>query len=307
MANRLGRRQFLKVAGAGAIAGAGMGAIGTPAVKADQAEYDGHTLSTARILSSCCAYTYRNEFVSKRMTMESFIENAVALRLDAVDMTVYFLRSTDSGYLESLRHLAYKNAVAFSGVACGVSMVQSDVTKRAESLTELKKWVDVTDRLGGSHLRVFAGKQPEGSSLSDCITWVGETMKAACDYSGKKGIALGLEDHAGVSQSADVCLEIMQRVNSDYARINIDISHFVPKPTQDSYAQIAACIPYASNTHVRTTFDDGSLIDLDRVWKMFADASFKGYMSFEGEELGTGVVQQQIAEFERLCKKYSSI
>jgi sugar phosphate isomerase/epimerase len=132
-------------------------------------------------------------------------------------------------------------------------------------------------------------------------------MKAACDYAGKKGITLGLEDHGGVSQRADVCLEIMRRVDSEYAAINIDISHFAPTPTEDSYAQIAACIPYSRNNHVRMTFDDGSLIDLDRVWKLFADANFKGYMSYEGEEIGTGIAQRQIAVFNQLCKKYSSI
>jgi sugar phosphate isomerase/epimerase len=132
-------------------------------------------------------------------------------------------------------------------------------------------------------------------------------MKAASDYSGKKGILLGLEDHVGVSQSADVCLEIMHRVNSKYAGINIDISHFVPSPTQDSYAQIGACIPYATHTHIRNTFDDGSLIDMDRVWKMFADAGYKGYMSYEGEEKSLIGVPAQIVEIQRLCKKYSTV
>ncbi|WP_187143033.1 hypothetical protein [Terriglobus albidus] len=71
----------------------------------------------------------------------------------------------------------------------------------------------------------------------------------------------------------------MHRVNSQCAGVNIDISHFVPTPAQDSYAQIAACIPYATHTHIRNTFDDGTLIDMNRVWTMFADAGYKGYMS----------------------------
>jgi sugar phosphate isomerase/epimerase len=185
-------------------------------------------------------------------------------------------------------------------------MVVADPAERTASLAQIKKWIDVTDRLGAPHLRVFAGKLPQGSSLPEAVTWVVETMKAASDYSGKKGIMLGLEDHVGVSQSADVCLEIMHRVNSPYAGINIDISHFVATAGQDSYAQIAACIPYATNTHIRNKFDDGSLIDMDRVWKMFADAGFKGYMSYEGEEMNTADIPAQIVEIQRLCKKYSS-
>lgn len=306
MKSQVARRQFLKAAGAGVLASAGAGILGTHAAEAQSDQAPKPAASTARLFSSCCAYTYRGEF-KRGFTLEEFIARAVELRLDAVDMTVYYMKSTDPGYIENLRYLGYKHGVPFSGAACGVSMVVADPAKRADTLTEIKKWVDVTDRLGAPHLRVFAGKLPEGASLTEATTWVVETMKAASDYSGKKGIMLGLEDHVGVSQSADVCLEIMHRVKSPYAGINIDISHFVPTQLQDSYAQIAACIPYATNTHIRNTFDDGSMIDLDRVWKMFVDAGFKGYMSYEGEEMNAPGIPAQIAEIQRLCKKYSSV
>ena len=304
MKHFVGRRDFLKTVGVGVLAGAEV--LNASSTQAQGTLPHLSPEKAPRMFSSCCAYTYRGEF-KRGLTLEKFIKQAVELRLDAVDMTVYYMTSTDPGYIENLRHIGYKNGVAFSGAACGVSMVAANPAKRADALVQIKKWIDVTDRLGAPHLRVFAGKLPEGSSLSEATTWVVETMKAACDYSATKGIMLGLEDHVGVSQSADVCLEIMHRVDSPYAGINIDISHFVPTPTQDSYKQIAACIPYATNTHIRNTFDDGSMIDMDRVWKLFADAGFKGYMSYEGEEMNQPGVPPQIAEIQRLCKKYSSV
>lgn len=301
MKNGLNRRSFLKNIGASAIAATAVEALGTSSADALPTS----STKTARLFSACCAYTYRNAFKSG-FTLEKFIEKAVDLRLDAVDMTVYYMKSTDPGYIENLRWLAYKHAVAFSGAACGVSMVAADPAKRADALVQIKKWIDVTDRLGASHLRIFAGPLPAGSSLSDATTWVVETMKAASDYSASKGIMVGLEDHYGVSQSAKVCLEVMHRVNSPYAGINLDITHF-NKKDGDPYEQIASCIPYATNTHIRTKFDDGTPIDMDRVWKMFADAGFKGYMSYEGEEMDTPGIPPAIAEIERLCRKYSSV
>jgi len=301
MRNQINRRSFLKTIGAGAAAAAGADVLGAPALAAQPAS----SAKTARLFSGCCAFTYRNAF-KQGFTLEKFIEKAVELRLDAVDMTVYYMKSTDAGYIENLRWLAYKNAIAFSGAACGVSMVQADPAKRADALVQIKKWIDVTDRLGAPHLRIFAGPLPKGVSLPDAVTWVVETMKAAADYSASKGIMVGLEDHYGVSQSADVCLEIMHRVNSPYAGINLDITHFDPK-AGDPYAQIAACIPYATNTHIRTKFDDGVSIDMDRVWKMFSDAGFKGFMSYEGEDTDPLGVSQTIAEIQRLCKKHSSV
>lgn len=259
MPRKIARRQFLKTAGAGALAGA---ALSTHLHAAPQAEVTPAAATQPdrmpRLFSGCCAYSYRSLLSKGQMTYEQFIEKAVDLQLDGVDMTVYYFKSTDPAILANLRHFAYKHGVPFSGAACGSSMVQADAAKRAAVLDEIRKWVDVTDQLGASHLRVFAGKLPEGASLQEATGWVVDTMKAASDYSGKKGIVLGLEDHSGVSQSADVCLEIMRRVDSPYARINLDITHFIPTATQDAYAQIAACIPYATVTHIRDRFDDGT-------------------------------------------------
>jgi sugar phosphate isomerase/epimerase len=245
--------------------------------------------------------------------MEDFLLKAVELKLVSVDMTVYFLKSTEPEYLDSLRHMAYKHCLAFSGAACGVSMVQADAAKRAEGVNLIKKWVDVTDGLGASHLRIFAGELPQGANIKDAVDWVVEAMKETCDYSGKKGIMLGVEDHVGVTQNADLCLELMQRVNSPYAGINLDITNFIATPAQDAYAQIAACIPYATHIHIRDHFPDHTPVDMDRVWKIFAQAGHQGYVSAEYEPefpdslpASTGV-PILVEEIQALCKKYSSV
>jgi sugar phosphate isomerase/epimerase len=312
MKNTIERREFLKAAGASALAGAGLG-MSAPLAHAAPADVKTDPSKTPRLLVGCCAYSYREALTHGKMTLEGFILKAVELKLDAVDMTVYYLKSTDPGYLESLRYLAYKNAVTFSGAACGSSMVQADAANREEVLKQIKSWIEVTDRLGASHLRVFAGKLPDGVTMQQATDWVVEAMKAACDYAAPKGIMLGLEDHSGVSQSADVCLEIMHRVNSPYAGINLDITHFIPSATQDQYAQIAACIPFATVSHIRELFDDNTPIDMDRVWKMYAQAGHKGYMSLEyegdahGGETAEVGIPKTLAHIRELCTKYSSV
>jgi sugar phosphate isomerase/epimerase len=311
MKNKIARRDFFKTAGLASMAGAGL-ALGAPLAHA-AADSSADLSKLPRLLVGLCAYSYRDALTHGRMTLDDFILKAVELKVDAVDMTVYYLKSTDPAYLENLRYLAYKNAVPFSGAACGSSLVQAEAAKRADTLQQIKSWIDVTDRLGASHLRIFAGKLPDGASMQQATDWTVEGMKAACDYAAPKGIALGLEDHSGVSQSADVCLEIMHRVDSPYARINLDITHFTPSATQDQYAQIAACLPYASVSHIRDHFDDKSPIDMDRVWKMYADAGHKGSMSLEyepdysgGEPAETGV-PKAIVRIRELCRKYSGV
>lgn len=302
------RREFLKTAAVATAGLAGASEILTTRGEGSP-QAGGDSAKMPRLFSGCCAYSYRKYLQHGPMTMEDFIRKGVELKLDGVDMTAYYYKSTDPDYLTGLRHFAYKHGVPFSGAACGVSLVQADPDKRAQSLVEVKKWVDAADLLGASHLRVFAGKLPQGATIPQAIGWVVETLKAASDYSGKEGIMLGLEDHSGITQNADACLEIMRRVNSPYAGINLDITHFIPTATQDAYAQIEACIPYATNTHIRDVFDDQTPIDMDRVWRMFAQAGFKGYMSaeYEGHEDPMTGVPKLTAKIRSLCKKYSTV
>jgi len=298
------RRQFLQTAGAAA---AGLAAQSD--VRATSLEKS-ESASQARLFVGCCAISYSRSFRSGQLTMEDFIAKAVELRVDGVDMTVYFLKSTEPGYLANLRHLASKNGIAFSGAACGSNMVEADAAKRIQALEDIKKWIEATDRLGASHLRVFAGKLPAGATTDQAVGWSVEVMKAACDYAGRRGITLGIENHLGISQHADTLLEIIRRVDSPYAGINLDITHFIPTPATDGYAQIEACIPYATHTHIRHKFDSGELIDLDRVWQLFAKGGYKGYMSIEyeneNEEPSTGV-PKLVGELRKLCTKYSTV
>jgi sugar phosphate isomerase/epimerase len=298
----MNRRELLKTVGVGALAVP----FGAPLYA--QAKPNG---GPARLIPGCCAYSYNQVLKSGAMTLNDLILQAVAMRLLAVDITTYYLESTEPEYLRGLRHFAFKHAVVISGVSCRASTVQADAAKRADVVPEIKQWVDVADQLGASHLRIFAGVLPAGVRKQDAIDWTVEAMKAACEYSGRKGIMLGLEDHQGVTQTADVCVEIMQRVQSPYAGINVDITNFIATPAQDAYAQIAACMPYASgNIHIRDHFPDHSPVDMERVWQIFIHAGYQGYVSAEyepsfsgGEPSATGV-PKLVRRVQELCRKY---
>jgi sugar phosphate isomerase/epimerase len=299
MNNSLPRRQFLRTVAAGAAAGAGSRVLATNALGATGAS------AQPRLFPGCCAYSY-NKYLSKGpMTMEDFILKVVELGVYGADVTTYYLKSSDPTYLVSLRHLAFKNGLPFSGAAIGTNMCQPDPAKRTQELEKIKKWVDATEWLGASHLRVFGGELPAGATEEQGVQWVAEVMKPACEYAAQKGITLGIEDHHGITSKASTILEILRLVDSPYAGINLDISNFA----EDPYTQIEACIPYATHTHIRDVFTEtGQSIDLDRVFQMFARAGYKGYMSaeYEGAEDPMTAVPKLVDKIRVLSKKYSS-
>jgi sugar phosphate isomerase/epimerase len=261
--------------------------------------------SRARLLPGCCAYSYGSYLAKGGMTMEDFIIKAVELGVLGADITTYWLKSTESPYLASLRSFAYRHGMPFSGLAIGADLCQPDSGKRAETIETIRKWVDATELLGASHLRVFGDKLPAGATTEQGIAWVVETMKPACEHAGRKGIILGLESHSGLTTRASNIVEILRRVDSPYAGCNLDISNFPENP----YEQIELCLPYATHAHIRDFYGEPKQpLDLDRVWQMFARKGYNGYMSaeYEGKEDAMTGVPKLIEKIKVLCRKYSS-
>ena len=308
MSIRMPRRDFIRTAGLGALGGAGLALSAGGAFAQARAT----AARTPRLMLGLCAYSFRGPLGNGTMNMEDFILKCVELGVDAADITVYWFKGgMDPAYLRNYRHFAFHNGMPFSGVACGSNLIEGDATKRQKAYDEAKSWIDGTEALGASHLRVFAGRLSPGMTEAQGIDLMVEAMKPLCDYAGKKGITLGVEIHGGVTQKADVMLEILHRVNSPFAGITLDITHFQGATDEDLYKQIEACIPYATQTHIRPVFDKSRHpIDLDRVWQMFAKGGYRGYMSLEyegGSEVEdpmTGV-PKLLAQMRSLCKKYS--
>jgi len=301
MKNVLPRRSFLQAAG---LAAAGSLVTG-PRAGARRAE--GSIGPRPRLLTGCCAYSYRKYLQPGTMTMEDFILKAVELGIDGVDITTYWLKSTDPAYLLSLRHLAFKHAVAFSGAAIRTEMCQPDPSQRAAEITNIKKWVDATELLGASHVRVFGGNLPPGATDAQGVGWTAETMKPACDYAAQRGVTLGIESHGGITSKATNILAILRRVDSPYAGCNLDISNF----REDPYSQVESLIPYATHTHIRDFYGGEKRLplDLDRMWQFFAKGGYQGFMSveYEGEEDAMTGVPKLVEKVKTLCKKYSSV
>ncbi len=300
MIQPLQRRNFLKTAGVAAVSSLGWDVtqFAMPA--------SGSSVARPRLLPGCCAYSYRKYLEKGPMTMEDFILKAVDLGVLGVEVTTYYLKSTEPAYLATLRNFAYKQGMPLLGLSIGTQMCQSDATKRREAIEAIRKWVDATDLLGASHLRVFGDECPAGSTPDQGIQWVAETMKPACDYAGKKGIILGIESHYGLTSKASHILEILKRVDSPYAGCNLDVSNFPENP----YEQIEACVPHATHAHVRDFYGEPRKpLDLDRVWSIFAKSGYRGFMSaeYEGTEDPETGVPKLVEKIKAMCRKYSSV
>jgi sugar phosphate isomerase/epimerase len=296
----MNRRRFLSAAGAAVVATAA-----APSLRARQA-----SPSPARFRTGLVAYSYRTALEAKTMTYEDLIRVAVETGTDGIDLTVYWLPGTTDADLLPLRRFAYRNRVEIYSIGTRVRLAQPTAALRDGQLQELQRWLDVAQRLGATHVRVFGGDLPAGATLEQAIGWAGETLKRGAELAGARGLILGVEDDGGITAYAKDTIEIVKRADSPWAGMNLDIGNFSPPHVYD---QIEQSIPYAVSTHVKTemTLDDGKTqapFDWDRVFTMFAAHGFRGYMGLEYEASGdpTRTVPDLLRRLKTLALKYSA-
>ncbi len=241
------------------------------------------------------------------MTYEQLIRHVAELGLDGLDTTVYWFPDTSNQYLASLRRLAYKNAVSLYSVAVRVRLCQPTAELQRAEVENAKKWIDVAERVGATHVRIFGGTVPKGASEAQAITWAVEVLKRAAEYAGGRGIILGVEDDGGLTTTAEPTVAIVKQADSPWVGINLDTGNF-PK---DGYSQVALCIPYAVNVHFkeRIAGADGTKenADWDRLLQMFAQGGYKGFVSleYESNENSETAVPRLAGELKRVVRKYS--
>jgi sugar phosphate isomerase/epimerase len=239
------------------------------------------------------------------MTYDDLVRLAVDLDVDGLDLTVYWFPSTDDSFLLPLRHLAFRNAVEIYSISVRTDMCKPPGDARNQQAAELRKWVDVANKLGAGHIRVFGGTVPKGSTEDEAAGWVTEMLREAAPYAGSKGVILGLENHGGVTEKASTIVRIVKGVNSPWVGVNLDTGNF----NGDAYRQIAEILPHAVNaqfkTHIRETKGQSVRSDWPRIVGMFRDSGYKGYfaLEYEDKEDATVAVPRLTRELNKLARQ----
>ena len=260
-----------------------------------------------RLKTALCAYSFRKALGDRSLSYLDLVDVAVEHGIDGIDSTVYwFPRENLSGFLAAFRRKAYLAAVELPSIAIRSDLCRPDVRAQDMEVAWLQHWVDVSHELGSSHIRVFGGNVPQGSSEDEAAKWVAEILKRAGDYAAGKGVVLGLENHGGITSRAERIIQIVEATDHPNVGINLDTGNFRSNP----YQQIEMCLPYAVNSQFKVDIRDEqgnhTPSDWDRIVRMFADAGYRGYMAleYEASEDPFVAVPRHLARLRELAAKY---
>jgi len=135
-------------------------------------------------------------------------------------------------------------------------------------------------------IRIFAGHQQKDQTEAQAHSLMVSAIEECCDYAGKHGVHLALENHGGPTGTAEGLLSFVRDVNSPWFGVNLDSGNF---RGDDPYAELEKIAPYALNAQIKAALSIAGKktpADYKRLAKIMQDANYRGYIVLEYEEPG---------------------
>lgn len=269
------------------------------------------------------SYSYWH-FSGEPFPLTSIIDKANELGLFGIDILHQQLDSEASSYLQKLKRHAFQNGIALYNLGTQQNFVSDDPQKRRENLEHSKHCIDLAHELGVPSIRINAGAwrregspdliaskgwtEPwEGFSHDDGFNWAIEGLSSCLEHAERQGVMLLLENHWGLTTTADGMMRILQSIHSPWLRAILDTGNFYYD--DDMYRAMEKIAPYVDIAHAKTYPGGGKVFTIDfdyvRIFKLLQEAGFKGYVTIEmeGHESAESAVPKSIAMLKAAWEK----
>lgn len=237
---------------------------------------------------SLAAYSYRDLIGGKapKLTLADFIDDCAKFGLEGTELTsYYFPQDADDAYLRKVKLQAFRLGLDISGTAVGNDFCHPEGPEREKQIALVKTWVDRAEILGAPVIRIFSGNAKKGQTEAEAHKLAVEGMEECCDYAGKHGVVLALENHGGLTTTIEGLLSLVRDVKSPWFAVNLDTGNF---RSSDPYADLARLAPYAMNVQIKVSMQPAGgqkeKADFKRLAKILRDSGYRGYIVLEFEE-----------------------
>lgn len=293
------RRGFLKNAGAwsaGGLLGAGAAPDSAFSLERPSAE-NGWARGSKLGISS---YSYWH-FDGEPVPIKRVIDEASAIGVGGVDVLHRQMTQEDPDSVRALRRYAFSQGVDLICLSIHQDFVTPDERKRQHHINHTKYALDLARQMGIPCIRVNSGRwgtidsfdklmaeggnEPplEGYTEDDAYKWCIDAFKKCVSVAREKGVVMALENHWGLTSSAEGVLRIVEAVDSPWLQVLADTGNF-PNQTYDQLERLA---PHTILVSAKTYYGGGEWYSLDldyeRVAQIFQGAGFEGSVTLEFE------------------------
>ncbi len=165
----------------------------------------------------------------------------------------------------------------------------SEQQERSNAVRNHYKWVDAAAELGCFAIRANmrpGGRKPEGpAGTAAFIGYCAESFHRLCEYAGKAGLDVLVENHGGLSSDPEVVVQVIKKVNLPNFGTLPDFGNF-PNGA-DRYDAVRRMMPYAKDVsfkcHDFAPYPEvrETTMDMDRMMKIVLDSDYHGWIGIE--------------------------
>lgn len=234
------------------------------------------------------AYSYRGLLTGNQpeCTLKDFMDDCAKFGLEGTELTSYYLpQPVTNEYLCDLKAHAFKLGLAISSTAVGNDFSRPIGPEREREIAQVKKWIDHAYTLGAPIVRIFSGNVNKPQTPQEAHRLVVAAMEECCQHAAQKGVFLGLENHGGLTGTADGVLAIIRDVKSPWFGAWMDTGNF---HGEDVYGELEKIAPYTLHVQVKVVTSSRGRgpepTDFRRLSKILGGVGYRGWICLEYEE-----------------------
>jgi sugar phosphate isomerase/epimerase len=167
------------------------------------------------------------------MRVSEWIALATKLDIDGLEWYSGFLEMQEEGNWPRFRQEVEEQAKVIPMMCCSPDFTHPDSSFRKREIAKQKRWIEMTEALGGSYCRVLSGQRRPELSIEEGVQLAAECIEACLPYAQERGITLILENHykddfweyPEFAQKMDVFCMLVERINHPNFGVNYDPSN----------------------------------------------------------------------------------
>lgn len=246
---------------------------------------------------SCLPVSYFPQIISGEMTIGEWARLARAVGLDALDLSILFIKQRDAASLIEIRR-------ELDGCGIGVAMLTTypdfthpDPTQRAREIAQSREEISVAAHLGAQWVRVTAGQAHPETEREQGLAWAVAGLTAILDTAEKYGVTLVFENHykpmvwqyLDFSHPSDIFLEVVARTTGTSLGVNWDTANTLVYG-DDPAPVLAQVLDRVVSVHAADTGQPGALtpvvvgsgvVPFQEMFGMLKSAGFDGLIAIE--------------------------
>ena len=167
------------------------------------------------------------------MKVSEWIQLASALDIDGLEWYAGFLEMEKEANWPRFRREVEDAGKVIPMMCCSPDFTHPDKTFRSNEIAKQKRWIDMTQSLGGSFCRVLSGQRRPELSVDEGVKIAADCIEQCLPYAAERQITLILENHykddfweyPEFAQKMEVFCQLVDQIQHPNFGVNYDPSN----------------------------------------------------------------------------------